>query len=173
MVLCGQFRFGAPSLKRRSRVSPAAGTGSDPLVRAWKYIEPEPNSGCWLWVGIVSKGPGRGKGYGRFWLGGRRGGPRRNVMAHRFMYEQLVGAIPRGLQLDHLCRVPGCVNPAHLEPVTARENLMRGNTRAAANARKTICLRGHPLDDPWISNRGQRLYRKCAAIRQALRWVTV
>lgn len=74
---------------------------------------------CWLWIGTVDRW-----GYGQMKWQGRRPG------SHRVAYELLVGPIPEGLTLDHLCRVPGCVNPAHLEPVTQAEN----NRRAAAHA---------------------------------------
>jgi hypothetical protein len=69
------------------------------------------------------------------------------------------------LQLDHLCRVRHCVYPAHLEPVTPRENVLRGETVAASNARKTHCLRGHPFDEVntchWQSRPGRRDCREC------------
>ena len=70
---------------------------------------------CWLWTGGISH-----KGYGLFRLRGT------HVAAHRYSYEKTVGEIPKGLQLDHLCRVRHCVNPSHLEAVTARENVIRG-----------------------------------------------
>mgnify|MGYP001608583411 CR=1 FL=1 len=70
--------------------------------------------GCWDWQ--ASKTPG---GYGSFRAADR------TVCAHRFSYELLVGPIPEGLDLDHLCRNKGCVNPEHLEPVTRRENMLR------------------------------------------------
>lgn len=63
--------------------------------------------------------------------------------AHRVVYEALVGPIPDGMQLDHLCRNRACVNPMHMEPVTARENQIRGATFAAEAANKTHCKRGH------------------------------
>ena len=66
------------------------------------------------------------------------------LTVHRVAYEAAVGPIPEGLQLDHLCRNTLCTNPAHLEPVTCRENLLRGNTLQAANAAKTHCPYGHP-----------------------------
>lgn len=75
-------------------------------------------TGCWLWGAM--KDP---RGYGRFNLDK---GPR---LAHRIAYTLVKGAIPGGLGLDHLCRAHGCVNPAHLEPVTQRENVRRGLTR--------------------------------------------
>src|SRR5689334_10590331 len=70
-------------------------------------------SGCWLWTGYLMP-----NGYGKFAVS--RG---INALAHRWSYETFVGAIPAGLTLDHLCRVRGCVNPTHLEPVTRRENV--------------------------------------------------
>jgi len=91
--------------------------------------------GCWEW--IASRDP---NGYGRIWAEGSR-----VVMAHRLVYEMVVGPIPDGLFLDHLCRNRGCVRPDHLEPVTCRENTLRGESPAAIGARKTHCLRGHEL----------------------------
>ena len=82
---------------------------------------PEPNTGCWLWTGVVDR-----KGYGQFRVGSQADSTRRLVKAHRWAYEHLVGPIPEGRQIDHLCRVPWCVNPEHLEPVTNRENTVRG-----------------------------------------------
>lgn len=89
---------------------------------------------CWLWTAYIEP-----RGYGVF----RPSGCSTNVKAHRWAYEALVGSIPAGLTLDHLCRVRHCVNPTHLEPVTNRENGLRGNTVAAINARKTHCVNGH------------------------------
>jgi hypothetical protein len=90
------------------------------------------------------------------------------MLAHRFVYEQLGGLIPPGLQLDHRCRLRACVNPAHLEPVTARENLLRGATVTAANAAKTHCHAGHVFDDENTYRRGEWRYcRPCR--RQAMR----
>ena len=75
--------------------------------------------------------------------GGARGRPKR--LAHRVLYEKWFGPIPNGLDLDHLCRNTWCVNPYHQEPVTRRENLLRGETVTARNAAKTHCIRGHLL----------------------------
>lgn len=86
---------------------------------------------CWLWQGAVNH-----DGYAM-------DSDKRRV--HRLTYEALVGPIPPGLVLDHLCRVRHCVRPDHLEPVTQAENLARGRTLAAANAAKTHCGRGHEL----------------------------
>ena len=98
-----------------------------------KYI-PEPNSGCWIWLGAMVPG-----GYGWFWDG------KKHRRVHRYSYEHYRGSIPVGLTIDHLCRVRCCVNPWHLESVTHRENVLRGNTVAAENAKKTHCRNGHEL----------------------------
>ena len=88
---------------------------TDVLERFEAKFEPEPNSGCWLWTAHEN-----GLGYGQFYYKGKPRG------AHRVSYQLYVGEIPEGLVLDHLCRVTNCVNPDHLEPVTQKENLMRG-----------------------------------------------
>jgi hypothetical protein len=93
---------------------------------------------CWLWTGAGSTGR---DGYGRYKLGDHL------LQAHRIAYQWLVGPIPEGLTLDHLCRRPSCVRPDHLEPVTNRENILRGTSNSARNARKTHCHRGHPFDE--------------------------
>jgi hypothetical protein len=102
--------------------------------RFWSKCIPEPNSGCWLWIG------GLNYEYGTFWL------EHRQRRSHRVSYEALVGPIPPDLVIDHLCRTTNCVNPAHLEPVTGRENVLRGETFAAANSRKERCPYGHSYD---------------------------
>jgi hypothetical protein len=89
--------------------------------------------------------------------------------AHRLFYEQLVGPIPDGLQLDHLCRVRHCVNPDHLEPVTQTANVLRGIGPTAVNAGKTHCVHGHPFtpDNTYINKQGNRHCRACAIRRAA------
>lgn len=114
---------------------------------------PEPNSGCWLWLGCLDK-----DGYGWF-----SGGVSRR--AHRTSYEVLVGPIPPGLVPDHVCRVRSCVNPRHLELVTRRTNTLRGVTRAATNASKTHCSAGHEYSEANTyverSCNGKRHCRRC------------
>lgn len=92
----------------------------------------EPNTGCIIWRGSLNR-----EGYGLFFAEGRR------MPAHRFAYEHANGSIPTGLVLDHLCRTPACVNPAHLEPVTIAENVRRGIGPAPRNSAKTHCSKGH------------------------------
>lgn len=109
--------------------------------------------GCWIYTGSKSEG------YGRIRYEGR------NVPAHRLSYEFIVGEIPEGLMLDHLCRNRACINPDHLEPVTNKENILRGVGTGAINAKKTHCLRGHELSGKNISIRTTRglRWRACLA----------
>ncbi len=135
------------------------GTKPRPVAeRFWEKVNK--TSLCWLWTSTIAGG------YGVFRLGSMADGTRRRVPAHRFAYEQLVGPIPEGFDLDHLCRVRNCVNPEHLEPVTRRENLLRGVGIPALNAAKTHCKRGHPLSGEnliWQTNGyyGARQCRIC------------
>ena len=117
---------------------------------------PEPNTGCWVWMASSSD-----DGYGQFWS------EEKMVRAHRYAYERWVGPIPEGLTIDHLCRVRHCVNPDHLEAVTNRENILRGETIAAAYAARTHCLQGHPYDEEntYVPPRGGR--RECRTCRRA------
>lgn len=94
---------------------------------------PVTESGCWIWLGTEVNG------YGQIKVNGR------STLAHRYVYEQLVGPIPPGLDMDHLCRVTQCINPNHVEPVTTQVNILRGISPAALHAKKTHCDRGHEL----------------------------
>lgn len=109
------------------------------IERFWRKVDKSsgPN-GCWLWTDSAS-----GTGYGYLGIGGRSG---RRCQAHRLVYELVVGPIPEGLQIDHICRVRRCVRPDHLRVVTQRENLLAGEGVSAKNAVKTECKRGHPLE---------------------------
>lgn len=102
--------------------------------RFWDKLIPEPNSGCWLWFGATHSG-----GYGVMTI------DRRQRYVHRLAYEALVGPIPSGLQIDHLCRTRCCSNPAHLEPVTVYVNAIRGVSPVAANMNRESCVHGHAL----------------------------
>jgi hypothetical protein len=95
--------------------------------------------------------------------------PGETALAHRRLYIALVGPIPDDLTLDHLCRVHACCNPDHLEPVTQRENTLRGNTIPAHAVAKTHCAHGHPFNErnTWRNPRnGVRQCRPCNARRQ-------
>lgn len=110
---------------------------------------------CWLWTASLDD-----KGYGQF---GVVKGVRSST--HRFAYENVLGDIPDGLTLDHLCRNTKCCNPAHLEPVTRVENVMRGFGFGAINATKTHCAHGHRFDEAntVVTKDGARRCRICAA----------
>ena len=106
------------------------------LERFEDLYMPEPNSGCWLWLGAVDRG-----GYGKFKHGGRV------ILPHRFSYNQFVGQIPRELEIEHICQQPCCVNPEHLRAVTHLENMARADCSTNNwNRKKTHCKRGHPFE---------------------------
>lgn len=101
------------------------------------YI-PEPNSGCWLWLGRIG-----GRGYGALSLNGN------SVAAHRVFFELATGEkIPNGMVCDHKCRTPLCVNPAHLRVVTPGVNSTENSVSVTAiNKAKTNCCNGHPFSE--------------------------
>ena len=117
----------------------------------------DPATGCWIW-----KGKPKDTGYGQVKIGGRNG---RVVDAHQAVYELVVGPVPSGKELDHLCRTPLCVNPAHLEPVTHRVNVLRGESPAARASRATACPQGHPYDAQNTYVRPDGRGRGCRACR--------
>ncbi len=149
----GNRTAGQPT--RRKGPAPIA-----PAVRFWRHVGPPamlsdyaPHLGpCWPWIGAI----GTGHGYGNFGVSASC-----TKEAHRFAYELLVGPIPKGLDLDHLCRVRCCVNPAHLEPVTRAVNLRRGK------ALITHCPQGHAYDEmnTYLDRAGKRHCRACMTRR--------
>jgi hypothetical protein len=122
-----------------------------PAERFWAKVN-RSDAGCWEWAGSRTK-----DGYGR--LAVKADGTWAVRLAHRFSYELHIGPIPDGLVLDHLCRTPACVNPAHLEAVTQAENVRR------AAALITACPHGHPYTPENIRLcSGHRVCRECSRI---------
>lgn len=111
--------------------------------------------GCWIWQMQVAD-----TGYGKVHFEGRK------RQAHRVVYETMVGPVPEGLDLDHLCRVRHCVNPAHLEPVSRSVNLLRGKGVSEYFARQTHCKNGHPLsgDNLRLTSKGYRVCVECSRV---------
>jgi hypothetical protein len=136
----------------------------------------EKTDGCWYWT--ASLWPG---GYGQF---KDKAKGSRHTVAHRWSYEFFVGPIPEGMTIDHTCHNVDpacqggrtclhrrCVNPAHLEAVTERVNLLRGKSPWADNARKTHCPQGHPYDEEnTIPLAPGRRCRICAQANSAAQW---
>lgn len=108
----------------------------DPTDRFWQKVSRDGTETCWEWLATRDAG-----GYGRFWNDGRL------VAAHRYSVELVRGPIPDGLDVDHLCRNRGCVNPDHLEVVSRQINVRRGIGPAAKNAGKTHCIHGHEFTE--------------------------
>lgn len=127
----------------------------DPLVRAMRSVI-KVDSGCWVWQGSLNA-----DGYGCLRV------DKRWHLAHRWLYEQLRGSVPIGLDLDHLCRNRACVNPDCLEPVIRKVNLLRGEGFAAQRAQQTHCVNGHEFtsENTKIRANGTRLCRACGAAR--------
>lgn len=120
------------------------------------------DSGCIEWTGGMN-----GSGYGQFYVGRDANPSTGKGYAHRWSYVTFVEPIPDGLHIDHLCRNPKCVNPDHLEAVTRVENVLRGESQWARNARKSECPSGHPLsgDNLRHTSRGERRCRECDRLR--------
>ena len=128
------------------------GRGLSWTERFWPKVDRSEQTRCWPWLAAKT-----GWGYGSFDIKGR------DYKAHRIAYELLIGPIPEGLTLDHLCRNRACVNPAHLEAVSMRTNLLRGVGPPAQNAAKTHCPAGHPYDlFNTRSYHGKRHCRTCS-----------
>jgi hypothetical protein len=128
-------------------------------ARFWSKVRETP--GCWEWTG--AKHPA---GYGQLTVN------KVTVYVHRVAYEALVGPIPDGLYIDHLCRTRSCVRPNHLEAVKNGTNVLRGFGRGAINARKTHCAReGHPLsgDNLYVTRSGRRRCRTCIRANKRMR----
>jgi len=164
--ICSIHRCGKPALAPRGWCHMHYGRwqrNGDPLKlviiklpmpeRFWAKVQK--TDGCWIWQGRLTSGTG----YGAFELNGKTRG------AHRVAYELVKGAVPEGLELDHLCRNRACVNPDHLEPVTRRENIRRG----ANMILRSHCKHGHEFtpDNTHINGRGHQVCRACHRLRYA------
>lgn len=117
----------------------------------------DPIFGCWLWTGRADKRDGRAI----VWRG------KSPVSAQRAVYEDRVGPIPEGLELDHLCRRPHCVAPHHAEPVTRSENEKRKSL--SYRARRTKCPKGHDMTTAAVTHEGGRVCRTCNREAQGAR----
>ena len=95
---------------------------------------------CWQWIGSI-----QGTGYGDIFVESLGNGRTFKKLAHRLSYEMNIGQIPDGLELDHLCRNRGCVNPQHLEPVTRKVNSLRGDHPISVAIRSGYCRKGHEM----------------------------
>ncbi len=137
-------RHGDPLIRLPGGLKP--GTHRYPIEqRFWAKVHKTET--CWLWTGSLNA-----DGYGNF----------RGRGAHRVAYELVIGPIPEGHTLDHLCRVRHCVRPDHLEPLTLGENVLRGEGWSALNARKTHCPQGHAYTpENTLLYRDHRYCRAC------------
>lgn len=145
------------------------------LLRFQKHIELDLLTACWLWKRYRDK-----DGYGKF-----RSNEETTTLVHRISYEHWNGKIPKSLTIDHLCRNTSCCNPSHLEVVTLKENILRGNTIAAMHSKKTHCKNGHELSGDnlrlctgrrrcktceYISSKKHRLGNKEKVLQQVRQW---
>ena len=125
--------------------------------RFWSKVDIRGGDECWPWLAAI-----KSDGYGNFFRNGK------SVGAHRVAYELLNGPIPAGLVIDHVkdrgCTHRDCVNPAHLEAVTNRVNILRGSSPIAQNILKTQCSKGHGYSsmNTYITKTGHRSCIKCA-----------
>lgn len=130
------------------------------LSRMLSHICVDESTGCWRWEASTSH-----DGYGRMVVGSRLT-KRHWKYTHRLMFEHFYGDVPYGLVLDHLCKNRACCNPSHLEAVSQRENLLRGDGVTADRAAQTHCVRGHEFtpENTRIASNGCRKCRACATM---------
>lgn len=131
-------------------------TGVPREALIWEHVNKNGPDGCWIWEGLIPS-----NGYGIITM--TDAARKYTVMTHRWAYEQLVGPIPKGYTIDHLCRVRACMNPDHLQPVPHKINLRRA-------PRNNWCKRGHPLRDSNLyhyksKGKPKRRCRECMILR--------
>lgn len=120
---------------------------------------------CWIWTKALDR-----KGYGVATIIPTEERTSRTIGAHRMSYILTYGFAPEGMDLDHLCRVHACVRPSHLEPVTHRENVLRGESIMADQVKRTHCPKGHHYEgNNLIIDNGGRKCRTCVQERDRLR----
>lgn len=131
----------------------------DRVVRVLSRVVLESN-GCWTFTGALDR-----QGYGKVSDGVL------TSQVHRIVFQHFNGTIVAGLELDHLCRHRACCNPAHLEAVTHRENVLRGQSPTALNAMKTRCVNGHEFDaaNTRLRSRGREC-KRCHAEQERARY---
>lgn len=121
--------------------------------RFWKKVNK--TDSCWLWNGAKGQ-----SGHGQFWNGNRL------VQAHRISYEWSVGAIPKGLTIDHICQTPPCVNPDHLQVMSMMDNVLLGS-----KVQNTHCPNGHPFSkENTFYIKTARSCRICKRARDIVYW---
>lgn len=159
--LCREF-CGMHYRRWRNGGDPEYRIGRDEALfaeRFWAKVDRSYPTHCWIWTGTIAA-----QGYGRTHFRNKK------IPAHRAAWELVNGPIPEGLVIDHLCRNPPCVNPAHLEPVTNGENVRRGLAGWAAAAR-THCPQGHPYSGSnlrvTVGADGRSRHRECRKCRVA------
>lgn len=124
------------------------------IIAILKKLEPITESGCRVWTGAHTYGYGRVDYHGKF------------TRIHRLIYEHVVGPIPEGMTIDHLCRVKCCANVHHLEAVPLKVNILRSDGVSAMRARQTVCKRGHALTGGNVRIRSNGS-RQCVTCRTA------
>lgn len=163
MCGCGEVTPIAPVTSRRNRTVRGEHVrylrghqtrGHPVIIPRVEYVEEDRgySTPCWIWQ-LSKSEPGYGNAYNPK--------TRKKTKAHRMMYERVKGPIPEGLEIDHLCRVPSCVNPDHLEAVTHYENVMRGKSPLARYAKATHCIHGHPFNAENTAYYKDRRGRRC------------
>lgn len=166
VVGCLEIKYAKGLCTKHYQRQRNTGSTGDPVSRArpaeerfWEKVQRGSPEECWLWTAGI-----RPDGYAQF----RPHHGAKVSLCHRFAYANLVGSVPPGLYLDHLCGIRHCVNPAHLEPVTIRENTLRSKIAPAAiNARKTHCPKGHGYTQENTIKRGNRRWcRTCERARK-------